>query len=240
MVERTPRHPADALAFLAMVFPTVGALVYFVLLADSDHARWIYMASKVVQFAIPLVWVAILGVGRPRMGLRQPRASGLASGLVSGTVMGASILAFYAFFLAGTPTAAEAVRRISDTLRVFGVDRPLPYLGMALGLSLVHSLLEEYYWRWFVFQRAEAWMPRPWAAVLSSLAFAAHHLIIVRRYAPEGTLFSVVLPATAAVALGGVVWCALYRRHDSLLAPWISHVLVDLALMGMGYWMVFR
>jgi membrane protease YdiL (CAAX protease family) len=47
------------------------------------------------------------------------------------------------------------------------------------------------------------------------------------------------VPATAAVALGGVIWCWHFQRSGGLLAPWISHLLVDAALMLVGYLLVW-
>ena len=43
------------------------------------------------------------------------------------------------------------------------------------------------------------------------------------------------MPATAAVGLAGAHWCALYRRTGALLAPWLSHLLVDAAVLGLGF-----
>lgn len=239
MVEKTPRHPADVLTLLAMVYPTLGAWMYFVLFRDSEWARNLYMGSKLVQFALPLVWVALVGVGRPRLGLSRPRASGLWPGLLSGVAISLGIIALFQLILAGTPAADQAAERIRATLRVFGVTTPFSYLLLALGISLVHSLLEEYYWRWFVYQRVAAWMPTVPAVLLASVAFASHHMIVLNRYAPDDSFWTLVVPGTAAVGVGGVFWCWLYDRYGSLLSPWISHILVDLALMAIGFGLVW-
>lgn len=239
MVDKTPRHPADLLTLLAMVYPTVGAWVYFVLLHDSEWARNLYLGSKLVQFALPLVWVAIVGVGRPRLGLSRPRASGLWAGITSGILISLGIIALYQLILAGTPAAGQAAERIADTLKVFGVGTPLSYAFLALALALVHSLLEEYYWRWFVYQRTAAWLPTVPAVLLASVSFASHHLIVLNRYAPDDSFWTLVVPGTAAVGVGGILWCWLYDRYGSLLSPWVSHIVVDLALMVIGYLLVW-
>jgi membrane protease YdiL (CAAX protease family) len=43
---------------------------------------------------------------------------------------------------------------------------------------------------------------------------------------------------SASVAVGGALWAWLYRRSGSLLGPWLSHMLVDAALMAAGWDMV--
>jgi membrane protease YdiL (CAAX protease family) len=47
------------------------------------------------------------------------------------------------------------------------------------------------------------------------------------------------VPMSLCVALGGVFWAWLYHRSGSLLGPWLSHALVDLAVMAIGYAMLW-
>ena len=75
-----------------------------------------------------------------------------------------------------------------------------------------------------------------WSIVLASLAFAAHHAIVLGSY--FGGSSPVTWLLTFAVALGGAVWCGIYQRSGSLLGPWLSHVLVDAAIFAVGFAMV--
>lgn len=234
MTTEPRKRSVDLLLLAAMVLPTAGAWLYFVALQGSELARPAYLASKVVQFSLPVwAWAAVRR-SRPRL-LGSPRSA--LGGLASGLVLAGSLAALYAG-LAGTDLAAQAALRIRSTLQEFGVASPGAYLALAAGLSLGHSLLEEVYWRGFVFRGLEARLRPAPAVVLASLAFASHHLIVVARYAPLGSFWLLAVPATAAVAVGGAHWCGLFRRSGSLLAPWISHLLVDAALMGIGWHLV--
>ena len=38
-----------------------------------------------------------------------------------------------------------------------------------------------------------------------------------------------------AVAVGGAVWAWIYHRSKTLYGPWISHLLVDIAIYAIGY-----
>ncbi len=99
---------------------------------------------------------------------------------------------------------------------------------------LAHSLLEEYYWRWFVFgqlRRLTTFLP---AAVVSSLAFMAHHVVILAVYFPDYFVVA-VLPFSLGIAVGGFVWAWLYERNGSVYAPWLSHLLVDAAIFVIGW-----
>jgi membrane protease YdiL (CAAX protease family) len=108
------------------------------------------------------------------------------------------------------------------------------YVLFAAFLSLANSAVEEYYWRWFVFGRCRRHLALAGAAILSGLAFAAHHGIVLV------VMFGVIagVGLTLGVAIGGVFWAWLYDRYGSLYASWISHLLVDLAVMSIGYRML--
>jgi len=74
------------------------------------------------------------------------------------------------------------------------------------------------------------------ALVLASLGFMAHHVIVLAVYFPGMTkFFTLALPFSLGVAIGGGVWCYVYQRSGSLLATWLSHFLIDAAIMVIGY-----
>jgi membrane protease YdiL (CAAX protease family) len=233
--ESPSARPIDPLVVAAMALPTLAAWIYFVALEGSPLARPAYAAAKVVQFSLPvLAWAAARG-GVPRLGLGRGGWRLAAVGLSSGLLLAGGLAAVYFGWLAGSPLAEEAAARVGRTLEDFRIAGPAGYLAMAAALSIVHSLLEELYWRGFVFARLAAALPAAPAAALASLAFASHHLIVVARYLPPGRFWTLAVPATAAVGLAGAHWCALFRRTGALLAPWLSHLLVDAAVMGIGY-----
>lgn len=234
MPDRPQRHKADVLALAALILPTLAAWAYFVGLKGSDVARFVYLGAKVLQFALPIAWLWLARRGVQRA-TATPWRPGLIPALTFGFAASLGILLVDRWWLAGSPLAVEAGQRIGQTLADFRIETGLGYAAMALALSVVHSLLEEIYWRWFVFQRAAAWLPLPAAIAVASLGFAAHHWIVVARYLPPDLALSLGSAATLAVAATGAVWCWLYRRSGNLLAIWLSHLLVDCALFALGY-----
>ena len=44
---------------------------------------------------------------------------------------------------------------------------------------------------------------------------------------------------SVGIALGGAFWAWLYERTRSLYGPWLSHLLIDAALMAIGYQMMW-
>lgn len=107
---------------------------------------------------------------------------------------------------------------------------------MGIFYAICHSFLEEYYWRWFVFDFLQKFVSTLVANLLSSFAFMAHHVILL------GFFFGWDSPLTygfsLCIALGGSVWAWQYKKTGSLLAPWISHMIVDAGIFSLGYFIV--
>jgi hypothetical protein len=143
----------------------------------------------------------------------------------------AGIFALYFGYLKSSPLFAGAAVGVQAKVRQLGLASPLGFLALALFYSILHSMLEEYYWRWFVFGRLRELVPARAAIAISSLAFMAHHVIVLRAYLPWGMTALV----SAAVAAGGAAWAWLYQHTGSLYGPWLSHLLVDAAIMAVGY-----
>ena len=88
-----------------------------------------------------------------------------------------------------------------------------------------------------MFGRLRRRFPERAAIALSSLAFTAHHVIVLAFYF-RGAWWMTLLASTA-VFTGGAAWSRIYGRSGSLAGPWLSHLLVDAALMSVGYDMLW-
>lgn len=224
---------ADLVAIaVAMTLPTLVTWIYFEGAAGQPALTLAAFAlGKTVQFALPLAWVLL--VQRQRLRLSWPKAADLPIAAAFGVAVAAAMFLLYyqvlgpAGFFAGP---AEEVRR---KVAQFAVTSAAGFAVMGLFYSLIHSLLEEYYWRWFVFGQLRRGCSLGPAVAISSVAFTAHHVIVLARY------FGWDSPATwlfvAGVGIGGAIWAWLYDRTQSLYGPWLSHLVVDAAIFWIGY-----
>lgn len=224
-----------ALTF-ATLFPPVMAWLYFVALQRPGQAGGAaiaaYLVGKSVQFLFPLVYAALWQ--RERLRWQRPAITGLALGLGFGLLVAAGMFALYFGWLRTSPWMAQTPGQIWARLERFHVASRVGYLGLALGYCLGHSFLEEYYWRWFVFAGLRRYLPLAAAVALSALGFTLHHAVVLGAYFP-GRFMTMALPLSICVGVGGAVWALIYARGGSLLAPWLSHLLVDAAIMVLGY-----
>ena len=124
---------------------------------------------------------------------------------------------------------------LRSAVQEMGLNSVLPYLAGAAGWTFVNSLMEEYVYRWFIYRQCETLMKGPAAVVASAAIFTAHHVIAVNQYLD--LRFTIL--ASAGVFAGGVVWSVLYLRYRSIWPCWISHVMADLAVFGVGWYLLF-
>ena len=220
----------------ALFLPSVATGLYFVILATWPTAaqQTAYAIGKGIQFGLPLVWV--LAVQRAGLRLKRPSRAGLIEGGLFGLLVLVAMMALYhgwlkpVGYLSPQSPAAEA---ILNKVQGFGIDTLWKYVALGIFYSLIHSGLEEYYWRWFVFGQLRRLIPLRRAILVSSIGFMLHHILLLGTYlgwfSPATWIFS------AAVAVGGAYWAWLYQRSDSLWSPWLSHLVIDAAIYIVGY-----
>lgn len=255
----TPTNPLRWLLPLAVALPTLITWVYFDLLhgADPRMQQLAYGLGKTLQFSLPLwaawpTWLAGRdrtaepgtdtkpplsgwGSGWERLTLRK---SGLLSGAAFGFGVCILLVLAFQFLIAGTNIEQTLRETAREKISSLGIQSGLYFLAVAVFYAAIHSLLEEYYWRWFVFGRGEKiWGTMP-AIVISSLGFMAHHVLLLGHFLGYGDWRTYFL--SLAIAIGGAFWAWLYRRTENLAASWLSHAVVDAGIFGFGYWLLFR
>jgi membrane protease YdiL (CAAX protease family) len=157
-------------------------------------------------------------------------------GIAFGLVVAVGMQAIYS----AVPQVFDAPgAEVRKKVQSFGISSPAAYVLFAVFVSAIHSLLEEYYWRWFVFGQLARGCRLPIAIAVSSVAFAAHHVLVLGLYfGYAGPTWLLTWLFSLAVAIGGAFWAWLYRASDSLAASWLSHVCIDAAIFVIGYKMI--
>ena len=212
-----------------MVVPLLGSLVYFVWFAEGAVGQAAYTLTKAFTLVYPFIflrWIGAKGLV-PAPGTKKSSILwGLGSGL---TICAVGVLAMLSPIGSMIRDSAAAIADRADGL---GFDDH--YLLFAVFISLIHSGLEEFYWRWFVYGQLRERLAGRWAHVLAALSFAAHHLVVTLQFFPAPLAYFLA----GCVAIGGLVWSWMYEKHGGLLGCWISHLCVDVMLMAVGYQLI--
>jgi membrane protease YdiL (CAAX protease family) len=222
------RHRALIALLLIAPIPSLGVIMAMVV-APGPVGKTIFTAAKIWLLVFPAAWYLLVEKGK--LGWTPPDRGGFAVGVASGTAFAGIIVV--GAWLVGVQHMDLAP--LHSEVQKMGLNSALPYLAAAAGWTFVNSLMEEYVYRWFVFRQCEALM-KGWAAVFASAAiFTTHHVIAVSQYLDP--LLTVL--ASAGVFAGGAAWSCLYMRYRSIWPGWISHVLADIAVFGVGWFLLF-
>ena len=223
---------------IALLLPSIVTWIYFVALAESP-ASIQYGASsigKAIQFALPVVWVFLICRRKPNW--QWPGGRDLLVGAASGLAIAAAMSALYFGWLRNDDLFAIAIEPVRVKVAGLGIDTLGKYLALTVFYALVHSLLEEYYWRWFVFAELRKLTSISIALTVSAVGFAAHHVIVLAKYFGYGSPLTWLF--TLGVAIGGVIWAYQFERTKSLWGIWLSHLLVDATIFLIGLHLIGR
>jgi membrane protease YdiL (CAAX protease family) len=226
-----------ALLVVAMLLPSFMAALYFVILSGGNGKPnlWqsvAYGVGKTILLAFPVLFVLLVDRRFPLP--KRPRFAGLGWGVAFGVAVAGGILALYYGWLADTWLFTDTGKMVRDKVAEFHMLSPGRYVVLSVAIIAVHSLVEEYYWRWFVFAQLNRLVRLPLAMALSSLAFMGHHILVLNVYFP-GRFWIAAIPFSLGVAVGGAFWAWLFSRTQTIYPSWLSHAFVDAAIFLIGW-----
>jgi membrane protease YdiL (CAAX protease family) len=235
---------------IALTTPLLVSFIYFVWMPGTITGKIAYTGIKVAMLIAPVLvglyyirnveplpafskiprrqWLATI---LPQPEETKPPSSYRRS-LFGGVVFGLLTSGFAAALLA-LPSVGDALRasgpQIREQVTAFGVMKY--YFVFGLFIAVLHSALEEFFWRGFVYGNLRRIVPIPLAHLLAAIGFAAHHVVVLNQFFPAATAWFLGL----GVAVGGLVWSLLYQRYGTLLGAWISHLIADVAVLIIGW-----
>ena len=221
---------SNALIALVLLVPAPSVGTYCAMYAlRGAEGQAIYGICKLWLAAMPLAWW--LWIDKGKLGWSPLRQGGWLAGLSLGIVIAAAILLGYELF-GKNWIDVEKVRQAAATN---GIGSPAIYLLFSAYLILVNSLLEEYVWRWFCFRKCETFMPGWLAVTASACCFTIHHTFALRaQFSWRITVFG-----SCGVFIGGAVWSWWYLRYRSIWPGYLSHVMADVAILLIGWRLLF-
>lgn len=214
---------ANLIALILLPIAVIGLQLAFGL----DRFGFLgYSVYKVFFLVPPVIYCRIHGIGvwKDLLKLRNWRRQ-LSSAVGFGVL---AVLVFWtAYYILGDLLLDKAMI-LEKISRQFSVTPKTVFL-IAPVTILLNSLLEEFFHRGFAFgllvQR------RRWLGyLLPATVFTVQHLLFMYHW---------VTPLPLAMAVVGLFVFALvlqkiYQAADSIVAPWVVHMLGDVAMMGVA------
>lgn len=151
---------------------------------------------------------------------------GFAKALALGVGLYALILAgFFLFsqFIDFSPIAGKLTENAGVSRRNF--------LWVSLYISFVNSLLEELFFRGFLFANLKKLSGRGFAYGFSALAFSLYHTAMMLGWFSPW-LFLLVL---AGLGAGGMIFNRLNEKSGTVYASWLVHMFANFAINTIGF-----
>jgi uncharacterized protein len=218
-----------ALGLLVPV-PTLGVAASMLWWPGTPLGKALFIAAKLWLLILPTAWWFV--VERGRWSWSRPRRGGFGVATLLGLGLAGIVTVAY---LVGRPRGWIDADMVAEQAALTGLDHLGLYLVGALYWITLNSLLEEYVWRWFVFRQFETLLGSRPAVIASALGFTAHHVLAL---AGQFDVRTTVI-GSVGVFIAGIVWSWLYLRYRSIWPCYVSHAIVDVAVFGIGYVLIF-
>ena len=154
------------------------------------------------------------------------RGPGLKRGLLGGAGVSALILGGYAL-LAPVLDLSQVAPSLEADLGVTAGN----FLWVALYISLVNSLLEEFFFRGFGFLILSRACSTVVASLVSAALFALYHVAMMVGWVAWPVLVLAILGLLAA----GLLFNELDRRTGSLWTSWLIHLGANVSINAVGF-----
>lgn len=96
---------------------------------------------------------------------------------------------------------------------------------LILFLIFINPILEEYYWRRFMYDRLHQRLGSKLTIIITAFFYALYHFVVVM------PIFHVPVFATLMVFLAGVMWGIFRSRFHTIVPSIVSHSIADLGIM---------
>lgn len=213
------------LAYISITTIIIIALLYFV-----DQVMQVNYLTKVgvklILFSLfPTIYIIKTGNNVIKDSLQNRRKNGRGISTFLGIALFVIILLAY-FALKRFIDLDLLMREFEGKYKIN--SHSILYYG--LYITFINSLLEEFFFRGFIFLNIIKLGYRKTAYIFSSMAFAIYHIANFKNW------FSMELFMLASLGLfiGGCVFNALDEKDHSFLNSWFVHICADLAIVLIG------
>ncbi|KND50976.1 MAG: CAAX amino terminal protease family protein [Parcubacteria bacterium C7867-007] len=210
---------------------TIAVLAIVLLFVIEQFIQASYVVKTglkvLLLLIIPLAWAFMYERSQIStiLGLRTFRSKELLPGLLIGA--GSFIIIIAAYAILGPFIDFSNIAHNLETKLGINASN---FLFVGLYVIFINSLLEEFFFRGFMFlnlkDRISVWT----AYILSAGAFAIYHVAIIKGW------FNPALMALALLSLFviGLVFNKLNSRSGHFLNSWIAHAMADSAIILVG------
>lgn len=210
-----------------LIIQALGSVAYSILWPGESWVAMVYVLSKVLMVFLPIIAWKYFGISWKKFLPRLPFRERVLAGVWG---IGTCLITGGALWILLESIVPFSLTQAREQATAFGLNRLSVYLLFALGISLVHSLFEEWYWRATAVPLLQRFFSFPWSAFLGGLAFATHHILVLSLF--TSWPWAIVLGLVVGVA--GWAWSCFAYWRGHFWYSWASHIGADLAIFAVG------
>ena len=145
---------------------------------------------------------------------------------LSGAAIFSVILGGY-FILGKFFDFSNVVSSLSENV---GVDNS-NFIFVAIYISFVNSLLEEFFFRGFAFLKLKEVSNRRFAYIFSSLAFALYHVAMMIGWFD----ISLFILTIVGLFIGGLIFNYFNEKYKNIYVSWLIHMFANFSINYIGF-----
>ncbi len=109
------------------------------------------------------------------------------------------------------------------------------FIFVAVYISFINSLLEEFFFRGFAFLKLKEVTSRKFSYIFSSLAFALYHVAMMIGWFDIGLFLLTIL----GLFIGGLIFNYFNEKYKNIYVTWLIHMFANFAINYIGF-ILFR
>ena len=188
-----------------------------------------YMVKSIIKILLFLVCPFIYSVYDKSLNLKllfKANKKGLIIAILSGAFIFAIILGAY-FTIGNLFDLTNITKSLTENIGVHKDN----FLWVAIYISFVNSLLEEFFFRGFAFLTLKKFTSRKIAYIFSSLAFSLYHVSMMIGW------FNLVLfiLSISALFIGGLIFNYFNEKYENIYISWLIHMFANFATNSIGF-----
>lgn len=188
-----------------------------------------YAVKSLIKIILFLLIPVFYGLFNNEVNIKKlvtPNKSGIVTAISLGAAVYVIILGAY-FVFRNVFDFSALTTSLGETT---GVNKS-NFIWVAIYISFINSLLEEFFFRGFSFITLKKFTTRNFAYIFSSLSFALYHIAMMIGWFG----IPVIIISLIGLFAGGLIFNKFDERNENIYLSWLTHMFANFATNTIGF-----
>ncbi len=188
-----------------------------------------YVVKSLIKIILFLLIPVVYGLFNKEINIKKliiPNKSGIVTAISLGAAVYVTILGAY-FIFRNVFDFSALTTSLGETT---GVNKS-NFIWVAIYISFINSLLEEFFFRGFSFIVLKKFTTRKFAYIFSSLSFSLYHIAMMIGWFG----IPVILISLLGLFAGGFIFNKFDEKNENIYPSWLTHMFANFATNTIGF-----